>query len=177
MKMLLGTLLLILTLCTHSVLVGLGVRIVFNRGQTESQKWCSATDWLKVCIALDAAAARRRQQQRALGSVSSASTGQKARHLTFCDTICRFFKPKTCYLSGTGCRNRRALTESVDFEATMLADEQRYDTMDARHLYADHECAEKKNRLVNGLNSIQNNVAQTCRNLITSQHDLTCYDV
>jgi hypothetical protein len=163
-------LLVVVTLCscTSSVLGKLAVRIVFNRGQTESHKWCSASDWTKVQIALDVAAQRRR-----LGASAHVS-----RQLTFCAAICQFFAPRTCYLSGTGCRNRRALSlESTPNEASLLPAEPD-DTMDThRHLFADHECAEKKNRLVNGLNSVQNNVDQTCRNLIISQHDLTCYDV
>jgi hypothetical protein len=167
MRIFVGTVILVLAMCTSGVLGGFGVRIVFNRGETESQKWCSAADWTKVQIALDTAAARRR-----LGAASA----HTARQLGFCATICQYFKPKTCYLSGTGCRNRRALHESTSGEAPLLA-EQLDGEVDTRHLYADNECAEKKNRLVNGLNSIQNNVDQTCRNLITSQHDLSCYDV
>jgi hypothetical protein len=166
MRILVNTVFLILAMCTCGFLGGLGVRIVFNQGRTESNKWCSASDWTKVQIALDAAAARRR-----LGA--SAHT---ARQLGYCDDVCQSFPPRTCYLSGTGCRNRRALQKSATDEATLLS-EQPEGAEGTRHLYADNECAEKKNRLVNGLNGIQNDVDQTCRNLITSQHDLSCYDV
>jgi hypothetical protein len=148
-------------LFTSGVLGDLGVRIVFNQGQTASNKWCSDSDWDQVQIALDDAMGRRR-----LGASAHAT-----RQLTYCSSVCQYFAPKTCYLSGTGCRNRRALQKAH------LLSQQLEGAVDTRHLYADNECAEKKNRIVNGLNGIQNDVAQTCRNLITSQHDLTCYDV
>jgi hypothetical protein len=164
MKIFFGTVLLFLAMCTSGVLGALGVRIVFNQGQTESHKWCSASDWTKVQIALDAA-------RRRLGA--SAHT---ARELNYCSSVCQYFAPRTCFLSGTGCRNRRALQESTTDEAPLLS-EQPEDAMGSRHLYTDSECAEKKNRLVNGMNGIQNDVDQTCRSLITSQHDLTCYEV
>jgi hypothetical protein len=166
MKIFVGNVFLILAMCTSYVRGDLGVRIVFNQGQTSSNKWCSDDDWEQVQIALDDAMARRR-----LGASAHAT-----RQLATCSSVCQYFAPKTCYLSGTGCRNRRVLQESTTDEAPQLA-EQPDGEMDTRHLYEDYECAEKKNSLVNGLNGIQNDVDQTCRNLITSQHSLSCYDV
>jgi hypothetical protein len=154
-----------------STMAGMGVRVVFNRGIPDPNKWCSAGDWSKVQMILDGAMGGRR-----LGD-----TQRHSRQLqgAFCQSVCRSFPPGLCYLSGTGCRYRRALEDPASDQAPLLAEPDAELTEDpsSRHLYADSLCKEKKKSIVKILDTIQTAVAQTCRNLITSEHDLACYDV
>jgi hypothetical protein len=153
-----------------SAKAGMGVRVVFNRGIADPNKRCSASDWSKVQMVLDSAAAGRRR----LGS-----THNHSRQLGYCQDVCRSFPPNLCYLSGTGCRNRRDLEDEASDQSPLLVEPNSQLTQDppSRQLYMEMMCTEKKKAIGMILNTIQSMVAQTCRNLITSQHDMACYDV
>jgi hypothetical protein len=152
-----------------SAMAGMGVRVVFNKGTPDPNKWCSTSDWSKVQMLLD----------NAMGGRRLGGTQQHSRQLTYCQTICSRFPPGLCYLSGTGCRGRRTLGDPAADQAPLLAepDVELTEDRSSRHLYADSLCTEKKKAILIVLNTNQTTVAKTCRNLMTSQYDLACFDV
>jgi hypothetical protein len=85
----------------------LAVRVVFSNGMITSSIYCTAAEWVEVQDAID------------IGCTSGASgrddgdDTHHSRQLTNCQAVCASFPPGLCYLSGTGCHNRRTLQESA----------------------------------------------------------------
>jgi hypothetical protein len=171
MKLFLQSIFLIMAINMHGVMGTLAVRIIFNRGSTESSKFCPETDWDMVEIAADKGAARRRR----LGQTTHARQLQ-----TYCQTVCANMRPGTCYLSGTGCRNRRrALAESATMDpADPVEQVNTSSSPPSRQLFTVAACEAKKVRVLAELAAITPKVGPSCRALILNvTPELTCFDV
>jgi hypothetical protein len=167
MKLLLQSIFLIMATHASGVMGTLAVRIVFNRGANDPSKFCSPTDWDMVEGAADKGAARRR-----LGQTSS-----RQLQGAYCHSVCSYFPPGLCYLSGTGCRYRRALeSETTDQDAPV---EQVTESSPAgRQLFTVAACDIKKTRVLEELAAIATKVGPSCQALISSKvPELMCFDV
>jgi hypothetical protein len=144
----------------------IAVRVVFNQGMVASNMYCSETEWDVVEAAMD----RGCLVGRRLGESTH------SRQLTNCQTICAAYPPGLCYLSGTGCRNRRELEEPASDEALVLADPKAELPPHSRQLVG--TCSSKKESIADELDDIQYKVGPACRLLIMkTPRDMTCYDV
>jgi hypothetical protein len=166
MKLLLQSIFLMLATHASGVMGILAVRIVFNKGTPEATKYCTLGDWEEVEDAADMGAGRRR-----LGQTSSSRQLQGA----YCQSVCSNFPPGLCYLSGTGCRYRRALkSETTDQDAP--AEQVTESSPPGRQLFTAAACDLKKKNVMAQLTAIATEVGPTCRNLIKLT-ELTCLEV
>jgi hypothetical protein len=154
---------------THGAHATLAVRVVFNQGVIVPSIFCSAGEWDQVEAAMDKGCLAGRR----LGETTH------SRKLTNCQTVCSSFPPGMCYLSGTGCRNRRReLQEPALDEVLPLAEPEAELPAPSRQLFTESACSSKNNRIAQELAVIQNKVGPVCRVLImNTPRDFTCYDV
>jgi hypothetical protein len=166
MKLLLQSIFLMLATHASGVMGILAVRIVFNKGTPEATKYCTLGDWEEVEAAADKGAGRRR-----LGQTSSSRQLQGA----YCQSVCSNFPPGLCYLSGTGCRYRRALkSETTDQDAPV--EQVTESSPPGRQLFTVAACDLKKKNVMTQLAATASKVGPTCQNLIKFT-DLTCVEV
>jgi hypothetical protein len=145
----------------------LAVRIVFNRGTNDPSKFCSPADWDAVKSAADKGATRRRLSQTSSRQLQGA----------YFHSICSSFPPGLCYLSGTGCRYRRA-AESETTDQYAPVEQVTESSPPDRQLFTVTACDIKKQRVMAQLTAIAPRVGPSCQALISSKApELVCFDV
>jgi hypothetical protein len=151
----------------QSVNAAIAVRVVFHKGLTAAGITCTPTEWDKLEAAMDKGCLAGRR----LGETTH------SRRLNYCQTICKDFPPGMCYLSGTGCRNRRTLQEPASDEALPSLAEPETE-LPTRSLQWEGACSSKKKRIGQELTAVQNSVGPMCKTMISAiPPEYTCYDV
>ena len=133
------------------------VRILFNQGNVDPNKWCNPSDLEKINRAVEEAENYHGRNLREAKAISSNSARELPVYPAHCKQSCQGYSSGCCLIANCKGFRRQTLEDSSD-----------------RELFWNSNCYDQIWELDNAIDDIMYYVSQPCYNLLSSPRSHTC---